>query len=380
MIERIVEALRDRPRARLDGRRSPPPQPRDGPRRRPSSPPRSRSASTCPRPSGPPSWPRRGGTPAPRARRSARARRRWSSGARRRCRSRPLSYTAISAYEDCAYRFYMERVLGLGSDGRGGASDGRRRRRSAREERAARGSAVHALLEWSQANGWREPPAELARRHALAEGLEPDADGLAEEPARRRSAAGSAPTCFASGSAPAARRSGPRCRSCSSVAGTVLRGSIDLLVERDGRAAAGRRLQDRPPRRRRPGRARRPLRDPARRSTRSPSPRRAARRRSRSPTSSSSAPRSRSSPASAPAEMEAGRERLATRSPGSARGEFPVAAPERAQLGPVPRLPGARPPLLGPRGLAGSASSFAASSSSLSSFRPSPTASSSAAQ
>ena len=28
--------------------------------------------------------------------------------------SRPLSYTAISAYEDCPYRFYMERVLGLG--------------------------------------------------------------------------------------------------------------------------------------------------------------------------------------------------------------------------------------------------------------------------
>ena len=27
--------------------------------------------------------------------------------------SRPLSYTAISAYEECAYRFYMERVLNL---------------------------------------------------------------------------------------------------------------------------------------------------------------------------------------------------------------------------------------------------------------------------
>ena len=29
--------------------------------------------------------------------------------------SRPLSYTAISAYEECPYRFYMERVLGLGA-------------------------------------------------------------------------------------------------------------------------------------------------------------------------------------------------------------------------------------------------------------------------
>ncbi len=31
--------------------------------------------------------------------------------------SRPLSYTAISAYEECPYRFYMERVLGLGESG-----------------------------------------------------------------------------------------------------------------------------------------------------------------------------------------------------------------------------------------------------------------------
>ena len=28
--------------------------------------------------------------------------------------NRPLSYTAIAAYEECAYRFYMERVLDLG--------------------------------------------------------------------------------------------------------------------------------------------------------------------------------------------------------------------------------------------------------------------------
>ena len=32
--------------------------------------------------------------------------------------NRPLSYTAIAAYEECAYRFYMERVLGLGERGR----------------------------------------------------------------------------------------------------------------------------------------------------------------------------------------------------------------------------------------------------------------------
>src|SRR6202012_1620553 len=82
--------------------------------------------------------------------------------------SRPLSYTAISAFEECAYRFYMERVLGLppatppdrvrtspdylgeGANALGGGGD---EGPSAREERSARGAAVHALLEWSQANG-----------------------------------------------------------------------------------------------------------------------------------------------------------------------------------------------------------------------------------
>src|SRR6201999_4522450 len=89
--------------------------------------------------------------------------------------SRPLSYTAISAFEECGYRFYMERVLGLPpaaqTTARGfgeGADEGP----SSRGERSARGAAVHALLEWSQANRWTEPAAELARRHALAAGLD----------------------------------------------------------------------------------------------------------------------------------------------------------------------------------------------------------------
>src|SRR5262249_14509733 len=71
--------------------------------------------------------------------------------------SRPLSYTAISAFEECGYRFYMERVLGLpaaaqsptrnspshmqlgggitGGFGGGTGDEGP----SAREERSARG-------------------------------------------------------------------------------------------------------------------------------------------------------------------------------------------------------------------------------------------------
>jgi ATP-dependent exoDNAse (exonuclease V) beta subunit len=101
---------------------------------------------------------------------------------------------------------------------------------SAREERSARGAAVHALLEWSQANEWREPNADLARRHALASGLDLDAAGaegllgpvrdwlgspLREEIAAATRVRAEVPILLGAG-------------------GTVLRGSIDLLVERDG--------------------------------------------------------------------------------------------------------------------------------------------------
>lgn len=150
--------------------------------------------------------------------------------------SRPLSYTAISAFEECAYRFYMERVLGLpaavpsptpGGLAVGGAGD---EGPSAREERSARGAAVHALLEWSQANSWGEPTIDLARRHALAAGLDLGA-GEAEEllgpvrdwlasPLREEIAA--------------ATRTRAEVPILLGAGGTVLRGSIDLLVERDG--------------------------------------------------------------------------------------------------------------------------------------------------
>jgi ATP-dependent helicase/nuclease subunit A len=155
--------------------------------------------------------------------------------------SRPLSYTAISAYEECPYRFYMERVLGLAASTRplsptgaqrtDGASDQGGGRPSAREERTARGAAVHALLEWSQANGWEEPSEELARRHALAAGLDPERTDAAAllapvrewlgSPLRERIGAGAA-------------RVRAEVPILLGVGDTVLRGSIDLLVEREG--------------------------------------------------------------------------------------------------------------------------------------------------
>jgi ATP-dependent exoDNAse (exonuclease V) beta subunit len=145
--------------------------------------------------------------------------------------SRPLSYTAISAYQECPYRFYMERVLGL-AQGERTPSPGPEEAAipSAREERTARGAAVHALLEWSQANGWAMPPPELAARHAVSNGLDEDAGSemlgpvrlWIDAPLREQIAA----------EATRARAEVPL---LLGIGGTVLRGSIDLLVEREGR-------------------------------------------------------------------------------------------------------------------------------------------------
>jgi ATP-dependent helicase/nuclease subunit A len=154
--------------------------------------------------------------------------------------SRPLSYTAISAYEECPYRFYMERVLGLGDRGRDfsriavemttAVGGGREMTASGREERSAEGAAVHALLEWSQANGWSEPSEELARRHALAAGLDPNATDTSALLDPVRGWLGSALRERIGAGAARARAEVPI---LLGVGGTVLRGSIDLLVERE---------------------------------------------------------------------------------------------------------------------------------------------------
>jgi ATP-dependent helicase/nuclease subunit A len=156
---------------------------------------------------------------------------------------RPLSYTALAAYGECGYRFYMERVLDLGERGRPPSRtatqistaldvDGDLDEGGGRAEAAARGAAVHSLLEWSQANGWRQPEAALVAEHASAAGLDP-ANGAEDEllaPVRawldsellrdRIAAAGAA-----------VRAEVPL---LLGVSGATLVGSIDLLVERRG--------------------------------------------------------------------------------------------------------------------------------------------------
>jgi ATP-dependent exoDNAse (exonuclease V) beta subunit len=142
--------------------------------------------------------------------------------------SRPLSYTAISAYKECPYRFYLERVLGLARSEQGPGVEGEP---SSREERTARGAAVHALLEWSQANGWAEPSVELAARHAVANGLGESVGPVLLDPVEKwigsplRERIGSEAT-----------RTRAEVPLLLGVGDTVLRGSIDLLAEREGAA------------------------------------------------------------------------------------------------------------------------------------------------
>ena len=92
-------------------------------------------------------------------------------------------------------------------------------------------AAVHSLLEWSHANGWQLPSAELV--HRIATSAEAGDPGLTEEAllAPFRAWLGSG---FFAERVRDAERSRAEVPLLVEVAGTVLRGSIDLLVEGGG--------------------------------------------------------------------------------------------------------------------------------------------------
>jgi len=142
-----------------------------------------------------------------------------------RAARRPLSYTAISA-------------SGEGLEERPPDSDralldqGDQEHESA-DGGAARGIAVHALLEWSHANAWQTPSAELMRRIATSAEVGRDRN-LSEESLLAPFQAWLGSSFFAE-RVRDAERSRAEAPLLVEVAGTVLRGSIDLLVENDGR-------------------------------------------------------------------------------------------------------------------------------------------------
>lgn len=130
-----------------------------------------------------------------------------------------LSYSALDAFKRCGYRFYVERVLGVDPQGAQG-TDG-----SGAEDARALGTAVHAALEWSARAGWERPADERLKALLAREGA---ADGL--ERARRLVDGWLAsPLCAEIGAA--ALR--PEAPFALPLAGTILRGNIDLLARSD---------------------------------------------------------------------------------------------------------------------------------------------------
>ncbi|HEU4980391.1 MAG TPA: PD-(D/E)XK nuclease family protein, partial [Solirubrobacterales bacterium] len=143
---------------------------------------------------------------------------------------RGLSYSVLSGFENCGYRFYVERVLGIGEPDRtAGADENEGPPTPEIRRRFGPGLAVHSLLEWSARNRWRRPGAERAAAALREQGL-----GVEDErvEAVRALAEGflDSPLLEEIGDA----RVSPEVPFLIDVAGTLVRGSIDLLVERPG--------------------------------------------------------------------------------------------------------------------------------------------------
>ncbi len=135
---------------------------------------------------------------------------------------RHLSYTAISTQTEEAREGLVETERVLSDDGEARRTGGG----------LVRGRAVHLLLEWSQANGWQVPPPELV--HRVARSAEVSAgEGLDEEALLAPLRAWLASRFFAERIRDANSRA--EVPLLAEVAGTVLRGSIDLLVEEPDR-------------------------------------------------------------------------------------------------------------------------------------------------
>jgi len=130
-----------------------------------------------------------------------------------------LSYTAISSHGDGEREPFTEHA----QEGEGQPGDG---------TGVVRGRAVHALLEWSHANGWREPGAELIGRVTASGEVDAETPLPVEALiAPLRAWLGSS---FFAERVRDAERSRVEVPLLIEVSGTVLRGSIDLLVEGSG--------------------------------------------------------------------------------------------------------------------------------------------------
>ncbi len=137
-----------------------------------------------------------------------------------------LSYSALGAYERCGYRFYVERVLRIRLRAEPGDSEGA----VSKAERYGFGNVVHSLLEWSAHRDWMVPTADQIADALRAEEIEPEARRVAD-------AAGQITGWIDSSLCAELLADRARVRVevplLLDLAGSVLRGSIDLLHEPD---------------------------------------------------------------------------------------------------------------------------------------------------
>ena len=150
-----------------------------------------------------------------------------------------LSYSAVSLYERCGYRFYIERVLGARESLASASSAELAGAEEAEPEIADEmpdpgppralalgvGNAVHAALEWSARRGWQAPDNALIERLLAGQALAGDA--AASE--RVNALVGGwleSPLCAELG--PRALR--PEVPFVLGIGATVVRGQIDLLA------------------------------------------------------------------------------------------------------------------------------------------------------
>ena len=191
-----------------------------------------------------------------------------------------LSYAALADYERCGYRFYAERVLGLASldpgsdepaplesdevlgeaDLAAAAGADEIPPPGLRERRLAFGNAVHGLLEWSARNRWAAPARERCEALLRQEGLAGDED-VARAMELVKGWLGSELRASLSGARVRVR---PEAPFLLALGGSVVRGKMDLVAEMPGGEIVVVDYKTDALGGRRPGRARRPLRDPAR--------------------------------------------------------------------------------------------------------------------
>jgi ATP-dependent helicase/nuclease subunit A len=136
-----------------------------------------------------------------------------------------LSYSALSAFENCGYRFYVERVLGI-AEPEVVSVDGDETAAPEVRRRFGPGLAVHSLLEWSARNRWREPIHERVAAALREQGLDED-EGMEQVLALTKAFLESELR-----EETADARVSPEVPFVLSIGGTLIRGSIDLLAVR----------------------------------------------------------------------------------------------------------------------------------------------------